>query len=271
MAAPDPYRTLGVLPSADDGVVRAAYLALMKRYHPDQNRSTEAAERAREVATAYALLSSPERRAEFDRQRPIVAARPLPPGAAAHPPVRGRAGGILLVALSAGLVGFAMTRPTLPVPRHHPPAVPEVMEAPVATVAPRPSPPLSPPSESPPVERPTPPATHVVALPLAPALPAIRKPAAQPASERTPLAPAAPAGDPCQVEASCPAIDLAALDRHLALLTGQSLQNADPETRSLLLGSQTAFRSRLARCASAICKRDAYLAHNREIAVIMRG
>jgi len=276
MARPDPYRVLGVLPSADESVIRAAYLALMKRYHPDHNRSDEAAGRAQDVAAAFALLSDPERRAEFDRQRLIVEPRPVPRVGPAQRPVRGRAGGILLVALSAGLVGFAVTRPMLPVPGHHPPAPPEVVAAPVVAATPVQSSP--PPSErlpAVPAQLPTQPALPVVALPLPPAPPTVDQAAPSSAPEQTPAvrprAPSRPATNPCETEASCPAIDLAALDQHLALLTTQSLQYADPETRALLVGTQTAFRSRMARCTSASCKRDAILARNREIAIIMRG
>ncbi len=53
----DYYATLGVSRAAEDVVIRAAYLALMRRYHPDANSSPEAAERVRGVTTAYEVLS----------------------------------------------------------------------------------------------------------------------------------------------------------------------------------------------------------------------
>ena len=46
---PDYYAILGVSPASEDVVIRAAYLALMRRYHPDRNASAEAAERARAI------------------------------------------------------------------------------------------------------------------------------------------------------------------------------------------------------------------------------
>ncbi|MCW3796403.1 J domain-containing protein [Sphingomonas sp. BN140010] len=274
---PDPYRVLGVPPSADGVAIRDAYRALMKRYHPDQNRSAEAQCRARDLATAYAVLSDPDRRAEFDRQRLHVAPRSspaLPPRR--RPRARGRAGGMLLVLLSAGLVAFAVMKPpAASLRRPQPPATsaepttppPALLASIEHQVEPTPAPPE-------PVEPPTTPAPQVVALPLPRALPPVSKVAVIPAPRTQPLPvpqPTNPSIDPCEVDASCPAIDLAALERHLALLTGQSLQNADPETRTLLVRTQATFQVRMTHCSSASCKRDAFLARNREIADIMRG
>ena len=63
------YAILGVIPQAEDIVIKAAYRALAQRYHPDR-RSTpdeEANLRMSEINEAYAVLSSPERRAAYDR------------------------------------------------------------------------------------------------------------------------------------------------------------------------------------------------------------
>ena len=49
----------------DDVVIRAAYLALMRRYHPDRNGSAEAAARARAVTEAYKTIGNPASRALF--------------------------------------------------------------------------------------------------------------------------------------------------------------------------------------------------------------
>ena len=43
-------------------MIRAAYRALMRRYHPDTDRSAEASERARVINAAYAVLSDPDQR-----------------------------------------------------------------------------------------------------------------------------------------------------------------------------------------------------------------
>jgi hypothetical protein len=64
----DYYASLGVARSSEDVVIRAAYLALMRRYHPDTNSSPEAADRAREITKAFAVLGDKEKRREYDRQ-----------------------------------------------------------------------------------------------------------------------------------------------------------------------------------------------------------
>lgn len=79
VVTPDYYATLGVAPSSEDVVIRAAYLALMRRYHPDRNPSADAAARARAITAAYAVLSDWERRAEYDLIRAEGAAAYVPP------------------------------------------------------------------------------------------------------------------------------------------------------------------------------------------------
>ena len=66
---PDHYAILGVSPTSEDVVIRAAYLALMRRYHPDRNSSAEAAERAQAITNAYAVLGNWSRRSEYDLKR----------------------------------------------------------------------------------------------------------------------------------------------------------------------------------------------------------
>ena len=65
----DCYAVLGLSPTAEDVVIRAAYLALMRSYHPDRNGSTEAAVRARTITEAYKTIGDPARRAEYDARR----------------------------------------------------------------------------------------------------------------------------------------------------------------------------------------------------------
>ena len=65
----DYYAILGVAPTCEDVVIRAAYVALMRRYHSDANSSPTAAERAKAISVAYAALSDPDRRIEYDRAR----------------------------------------------------------------------------------------------------------------------------------------------------------------------------------------------------------
>ncbi len=75
---PDHYAILGVSPTSEDVVIRAAYLALMRRYHPDRNSSAEAAERAQAITNAYAVLSNWRRRSEYDLKRAQMIALRMP-------------------------------------------------------------------------------------------------------------------------------------------------------------------------------------------------
>ena len=65
----DYYSVLGVAPDAQEVVIRAAYRALMRHYHPDANADPQAEQRAQEITAAFAVLRDPERRAEYDAQR----------------------------------------------------------------------------------------------------------------------------------------------------------------------------------------------------------
>lgn len=69
MSVSDPYAVLGVLPHAEDVVIRAAYRALANRYHPDrfQGDPKEAHARMTAINAAYAVLSDPEQRAAYDK------------------------------------------------------------------------------------------------------------------------------------------------------------------------------------------------------------
>ena len=66
MVARDYYSVLGVTPASEDVVIRAAYRALMRRYHPDADPSSEASQRAAAINAAYAVLSDTEKRARYD-------------------------------------------------------------------------------------------------------------------------------------------------------------------------------------------------------------
>ena len=61
----DHYAVLGVAPTADPEVIRAAYRVLAQRHHPDRNVQTDGSAMVR-LNQAYAVLSCPLRRAEFD-------------------------------------------------------------------------------------------------------------------------------------------------------------------------------------------------------------
>lgn len=68
-ATADYYATLGVEPGADSAAIRNAYRDLMRRYHPDVNKSAEAVDKAMAINEAYACLSDPDLRASYDWRR----------------------------------------------------------------------------------------------------------------------------------------------------------------------------------------------------------
>jgi curved DNA-binding protein CbpA len=70
----DPYRTLQVVPEADDEVIAAAYRRLARKYHPDVAAGGDAAARMAAINAAWELIGDPSRRAAFDRQRALEAA-----------------------------------------------------------------------------------------------------------------------------------------------------------------------------------------------------
>lgn len=64
----DYYEVLGVDRSADDATIKKAYRALAKKYHPDMNPGdAEAEKRFKEASEAYAVLSDPEKRRQYDQ------------------------------------------------------------------------------------------------------------------------------------------------------------------------------------------------------------
>jgi molecular chaperone DnaJ len=67
MAAGDYYERLGIPRTADEKEVRKAYRNLARKYHPDVCKEPGAEERFKEINEAYATLSDPERRAQYDR------------------------------------------------------------------------------------------------------------------------------------------------------------------------------------------------------------
>lgn len=62
----DYYEVLGVPREADGKRIKDAFRELALKYHPDRNKSPDAEERFKEVAEAYAVLSDPRKRAEYD-------------------------------------------------------------------------------------------------------------------------------------------------------------------------------------------------------------
>lgn len=63
----DFYAILGVRPGASDKEISGAFRRMSMAYHPDLNKSPDAAERMKEIIAAHETLSDPRKRAEYDR------------------------------------------------------------------------------------------------------------------------------------------------------------------------------------------------------------
>ena len=63
------YKLLEIDPKADQQIVKQAYLAKIKEWHPDINpdRAAEAEEKTKVLNQAYHVLKDPERRKNYDR------------------------------------------------------------------------------------------------------------------------------------------------------------------------------------------------------------
>ena len=68
MAAKDYYEILGVKKGASDAELKKAYRELAKKYHPDKHKGDKNAEsRFKEISEAYAVLSDPGKRTQYDQ------------------------------------------------------------------------------------------------------------------------------------------------------------------------------------------------------------
>ena len=79
----DLYSVLGVAPDASPAEIAHAYRALVRRHHPDSRSGADVADHdgaLQRVLVAHAILSDPQRRAEYDRSRaPHRSPRPITP------------------------------------------------------------------------------------------------------------------------------------------------------------------------------------------------
>jgi molecular chaperone DnaJ len=62
----DFYEVLGVPRDAELKAIKDAFRQLALKYHPDRNKEPGASDRFKEIAEAYAVLSDPKKRAEYD-------------------------------------------------------------------------------------------------------------------------------------------------------------------------------------------------------------
>ena len=66
MAQKDYYAILGVKKDASQEEIKKAYRKLAMKHHPDHAKGKESEERFKEVSEAYAVLSDPEKRKQYD-------------------------------------------------------------------------------------------------------------------------------------------------------------------------------------------------------------
>ena len=62
------YEILGVSPTAEIEVIKAAYRALSKKYHPDKTKDSKSIEKMKRVNLAFEVLSTPNKRKEYDEK-----------------------------------------------------------------------------------------------------------------------------------------------------------------------------------------------------------
>ena len=60
------YDILGVDEDADPGTIEAAYWELLRKYHPDNYKGPDSKAKIKQLNIAYDVLSSPQKRAEYD-------------------------------------------------------------------------------------------------------------------------------------------------------------------------------------------------------------
>ncbi|MEO6580004.1 MAG: DnaJ domain-containing protein [Sphingomicrobium sp.] len=298
----DHYAILGVTPTAEPTVIRAAYLALMREYHPDRNSSPAAIARAQAIIAAFKVLGDFDRRNQYDwdRRRARESAEAAPP---ARPKRKVGTGAIAAGAIALATIGAVAMLPDRPA------EIAAIQpETAMAEIAPRPkaarverraaSTPHSAPRPDLPAVAPissqfeeadleqsknrveelalrtskTPPrvteAKPAALKPIAPKptqMAAAAKPPPQKVNAAASPAPKAPA------VAKTTSIDLASLDQFVMSFYGQSWRFGDARKRAALEQSRSGFVAQRGACLADSCKRAAYLKLMAEVSAIVES
>lgn len=290
----DYYATLGVEPKSEPAVIRAAYLALMRCYHPDKNDSPAAVDRAHAIIAAFKVLGDTEKRLHYDWARRRAAE-------AAADASRSRFGTVpraVLAAAAVLLLLVPMSFMRFPATMDDPPAVPTVPSpavesssiqvakrvataTPFAAMAPVAAAKPEPVVEPPPVKQvEAQPRPSVDKVPLVRASVSQVLPPREPRQARKnarlekPIARASASAKCSSVKPGaetsiCNNDGLAALDRNVVAFYNQSLMFGAVANRGALLDARNNFLARREACRSDECLRSVHLGHLRELSAIV--
>ncbi len=63
----DYYEVLGIPKSSSEAEIKSAYRKLARKHHPDVDKSTDAADKFKEISEAYQVLSDPQKKQTYDK------------------------------------------------------------------------------------------------------------------------------------------------------------------------------------------------------------
>ena len=305
------YETLRVVSWAEDAVIRAAYRALMRIYHPDTNQDPEAQLRVREITAAFAVLGDPAKRAAYDAFPTLGNESDTlePPSFAAEPRTRWptRSVGFVSAGMAVLVLGLTVTMwPQFDRPRQRVPSN-RGRNAHAARIAPLVEPlPIrnsrelhgqaSPAASDKTNRQPT------LAAALArekisgvansrsaiqaryrdrgsqlPIATKVTLPKPGTAAQASNVTAGSPAGASCTGDSSsvnagkCRDDRLAQVERIAAIFFKQSMDHADSHKQQLLLSARTRSAFSRALCLSSDCVTQSYLRQMRDTTEIMQG